>query len=332
MTVTRRHSPCGVHRRGHRGSCGKHRGMSNTRYATPDPGTSPSGAVAVRYARLLDVSGSPTVRRRRLAAALKRLRDQSGMTADEAARQIGISKSALSRIENAQVSVMPPVAAKLLELYGVDELDIESLLQVAREARKRGWWQAYDDVLPEWFQVYIGLEAEAVEIKIFESQLIHGLLQTPDYARAIIRAEHPDASDDEITRRVELRMKRQEADSKPRLWVVLDEAVLRRPVGGSGVMKAQLQRLLKAAKVPGNTIQILPFSAGEHSSMGSAFYVMSFPQPADPGIVYLETRAGSLYLEGRHVQEYSGVFQHLVATALSKKESAALITEAISAL
>src|SRR5207249_1543677 len=148
----------------------------------------------------------------RLALALRRLRDQAGMTADEAAKQVGISKSALSRIENAQVSVMPPVARALLELYGVDEADREALVLVAREARKRGWWQAYDDVLPSWFEVYVGLEAEAAQIQTFQPQLIPGLLQTEDYARAVIRVEHPDAPDDEVNRRVELRMKRQQPD------------------------------------------------------------------------------------------------------------------------
>jgi transcriptional regulator with XRE-family HTH domain len=270
------------------------------------------------------------VRRRRLAAALKRLRDQSGMTADEAAKQVGISKSALSRIENAQVSVMPPVAAKLLELYGVEGSDIDALVQVAREARKRGWWQAYDDVLPEWFEVYVGLEAEAAEIMTFQPQLIPGLLQTADYARAVIRVEHPDAPDEEVNRRVELRMKRQETSNPPRLWVVLDEATLRRPVGGSDVMRGQLRRLIEAGTVPGNAIQILPFAAGEHGSMGSAFSILSFPEPTDPGVVYVETRAGSLYLEGQQVREYTAVFQHLVATALGHKESTTMIAEAVS--
>jgi transcriptional regulator with XRE-family HTH domain len=272
------------------------------------------------------------VRRRRLAAALKRLRDQSGMTADEAAKQVGISKSALSRIENAQVSVMPPVASKLLELYGVESPDIEALVQVAREARKRGWWQAYDDVLPEWFEIYVGLEAEAAEVKEFEPQLVPGLLQTADYARAVIRAEHPDAPDEEVNRRVELRMKRQDTSNPPRLWVVLDEAVLRRPVGGSEVMQAQLHRLTEASRVPGNTIQVLAFAAGEHGSMGSAFSILTFPEPADPGVVYVETRAGSLYLEGQQVREYTAVFQHLVATALGQKESTTMIAEAVSQL
>ena len=278
---------------------------------------------------LLTMTGSPTVRRRRLAAALRRLREQTGMTADQAAKEIGISKSALSRVENAQVSVLPPVARSLLELYGVEGDEVDALIQVARDARKRGWWQAYDDVLPDWFEVYIGLEAEASEIRAFESQLIPGLLQTADYSRAVIRAEHPDAPKEEVERRVELRMRRQTSDAPPKLWVVLDEAALRRPVGGASTFEAQLKRLVEEAERPGNTIQILTFGAGEYGSMGSAFSLLAFPEPADPGVVYIETRAGSLYLEGQQVREYSRVFEHLVATAASARESRDLIQGAI---
>ncbi|MEU5827695.1 helix-turn-helix domain-containing protein [Micromonospora tulbaghiae] len=267
-----------------------------------------------------------------MTAALRRLREQTGMTADQAAKEVGISKSAISRIENAQVSVMPPVARGLLELYGVEGDEVDALVQVARDARKRGWWQAYDDVLPDWFEVYVGLEAEASEIRAFQPQLIPGLLQTADYARAVIRAEHPDAPNDEVDRRVELRMRRQDAETPPKLWVVLDEAALRRPVGGAELFAAQLRRLAEEADRPGRTIQILTFGAGEYGSMGSAFSVLTFPEPADPGVVYVETRAGSLYLEGQQVREYSRVFEHLVATAAGARESRDLILGAIDEL
>jgi transcriptional regulator with XRE-family HTH domain len=250
------------------------------------------------------------------------------MTADQAAREVGISKSALSRIENAQVSVMPPVARALLELYGVEGPDVEALLQVAREARKRGWWQAYDDVLPDWFEVYVGLEAEAAEIKTYQPQLVPGLLQTADYARAVIRVEHPDATDEEVERRVELRIRRQQTENPPKLWVILDEAALRRTIGGAVVMRAQLDRLIKAARSPGTTVQVLPFSAGEHSSMGSGFYILTFREPTDPGVVYVETRAGSLYLEGQEVREHTAVFNHLVATAANHRDSVAMLKAA----
>ncbi len=223
---------------------------------------------------------------------------------------------------------MPPVARALLELYGVEGADVDALVQVAREARKRGWWQAYDDVLPEWFEVYVGLEAEADQIQTFEPQLIPGLLQTADYARAVMRVEHPDASDEEINRRVEMRLRRQRTDNGPRLWVVLDEAAIRRPVGGKEVMSAQLKRVVAAAGKPGNTIQVLPFEAGEHASMGSAFSILNFADPMDPGIVYVETRAGGLYLEGMQVREHKTVFQHLVASALGTRESISMIEDA----
>ncbi|XTZ16058.1 helix-turn-helix domain-containing protein [Micromonospora echinospora] len=278
------------------------------------------------------MAGSPTVRRRRLAAALRRLREQTGMTADQAAKEVGISKSAISRIENAQVSVMPPVARSLLELYGVEGEEVDALVQVARDARKRGWWQAYDDVLPDWFEVYVGLEDEASEIRAFEPQLVPGLLQTADYARAVIRAEHPDAPTDEVDRRIELRMRRQQRTSPPKLWVVLDEAALRRPIGGEDTFRTQLRRLVEASDQPGLTLQILTFGAGEYGSMGSAFSVLTFPEPADPGVVYVETRAGSLYLEGQQVREYARVFEHLVATAKGARESRDLIERAIDGL
>jgi transcriptional regulator with XRE-family HTH domain len=271
---------------------------------------------------------SPTVRRRRLAAALRRLRDQSGQTIDAVAKEAGISRSALSRMENAQVSISVPSAAALLRVYGVDGDDLEALLQVAREARKRGWWQSYSEVLPDWFETYVGLEAEASEIRTFQPQLVPGLLQTADYARAVIVAEHPEASAEEVKKRVELRMKRQDAENKPKLWVILDQAVLMRPVGGANVMEGQLKRLQDEATKPGVTIQVLAFDAGEHGSMGSSFSILSFPEPGDAPVVYIETRAGSLYLEGAQAREYSTLFTHLTASGRDQRTSAVLLANA----
>ena len=273
-------------------------------------------------------TASPTVRRRRLAATLRELRDHAGLTADQAAKEVGISKSALSRLENGLVSAMPPVVRALLVLYGVDESDIEPLLQVARDARKRGWWLSYSDVLPDWFDLYVGLEAEASDIKTYQPQLVPGLLQTESYATAVIRAEHPDAPEEEIDRRVELRMRRQKIENRPRLWVVLDESVLKRPVGGSEVMRAQLTRLVEESRIPGVNIQVLPYSVGEHGSMGSSFSLLAFPDAADQGIAYLENRAGSVYVEGMQVREYTALFAHLTAAASGQRESAAMIKKA----
>jgi transcriptional regulator with XRE-family HTH domain len=263
---------------------------------------------------------------------LRKLRAQAGLSTDQVAKEVGISKSALSRLENGLVSAMPPVVRSLLELYGVDSADIEPLMQVARDARKRGWWLSYSDVLPEWFDLYVGLEAEASEIKTYEPQLIPGILQTELYAAAVIRAEHPDAPDDEIDRRVELRMKRQKLDNRADLWVVLDESVLCRPVGGNDIMRAQLSRLVDESRVPGVNIQVLPFRVGEHGSMGSSFSLLSFPEAVDRPIAYLENRAGSVYVEGDRVREYVALFAHMTAAASGQRESTAMIKQAVSGL
>ncbi|WP_246281893.1 DUF5753 domain-containing protein [Fodinicola acaciae] len=192
----------------------------------------------------------------------------------------------------------------------------------------------YSDVLPDWFEVYVGLEAATSEINKYEPALVPGLLQTPDYTRAIIRAEHPNITPAEVNRRTELRMQRQQHDDEPpKLWVVLDEAVIRRPVAGRAIMKAQLEHLIEAASLPGNEIQILGFAGGEHGSMGSSFSILRFPDPQDTGVVYLEMRAGSLYLEELHeIEQYTTLFNHLRASALGLRESLAMMKEAAKAL
>lgn len=276
---------------------------------------------------------SPTVKRRRIAAELRRLRAETGMSAEEAAKAVGLSKSAISRIEKAESSPQVPTVGALLRLYGVEESDIEPLLEIAREARKRGWWQRFNNVLPDWFDTYIGLESEASHISEYEPQLVPGTLQTADYARAVIKAEHPNADPTEIEKRVELRLERQHRDNPPRLWIVLDEAVLHRIVGSRDIMREQLKRVAEAAAQPGNDIQVLPFEAGEHGSMGSAFFILTFPDPGDTPCVYLETRAGSLYLEEiDEIRQYATLFDHLRATALGVRKSAELVSEAIRRL
>jgi transcriptional regulator with XRE-family HTH domain len=275
---------------------------------------------------------SPTVRRRRIAAELKRLREERGLTLDHSARELGVARSTMSRIENAQVSVRPGDVRTLLELYGVEPADVAALVQVARDARQRGWWQAYSDVLPGWFEVYVGLEQAASEISTFEVALVPGLLQTAEYARAVIEAELPDASPTEVARRTELRMKRQHDEARPGLWVVLDEAVIRRVVGGAATMRAQLERLADEAEAPGQTLQIVPFDAGAHASMISSFSILTFPETADPPVVYLESRAGGLYVEGCGAHAYVRIFRSLQADAISPRASIEMIREAAKAL
>lgn len=276
---------------------------------------------------------SPTVKRRRIAAELRRLRAETGMSAEEAGRAVGLSKSAISRIEKAESSGQVATVAALMRLYGVAEADIEPLLLIAGQARKRGWWQRYNDVLPEWFDTYIGLESEASHISEYEPQLVPGILQTADYARAVIKAEHPNSDPKEIDKRVELRLERQVRENPLTLWVVLDEAVLQRIVGSRGVMRTQLEKLRDAAELPGNDIQVLTFEAGEHGSMGSAFFILTFPDAGDTPCVYLETRAGSLYLEEvDEVRRYTTLFDHLRATAAGTRSSGDLISEVIRTL
>ncbi|MGA8115638.1 MAG: helix-turn-helix transcriptional regulator [Actinocatenispora sp.] len=276
---------------------------------------------------------SPTVKRRRIAMELRRLRAASGMSAEEAGRAVGLSKSAISRIENAESTGQVATVAALMRLYGVAEVDIEPIGEIARQARKRGWWQRWNDVLPDWFDTYVGLESEASHISEYEPQLVPGLLQTADYARCVIKAEHPDAAPEEIERRVELRLQRQHSDDPPKLWIVLDEAVLHRIVGGRDIMRSQLKRVLETATKPGNDIQVLSFEAGEHGSMGSAFFILRFPDARDTPCVYLETRAGSLYLEELdEIQQYTTLFDHLRATAVGVRRSEEMISAAIDRL
>jgi hypothetical protein len=233
----------------------------------------------------------------------------------------------MSRIENAQVSVRPGDVRTLLDMYGVDPDDVASLVQVARDARQRGWWQAYSDVLPGWFEVYVGLEQAASEICTFEVALVPGLLQTADYARAVIEAELPDASPAEVDRRTELRMKRQHDEARPEVSVVLDEAVIRRVVGGPATMRAQLERLAGEAEAPALTLQIVPFGAGAHASMIGSFSILAFPEVVDPPVVYMECRTGSLYVEGDDADAYVRVFRTLQAVALSPQATVELIRE-----
>lgn len=276
---------------------------------------------------------SPTVKRRRIARELRRLRTEKDLQPADVAQEVGISKRTLARIEAAEVSARPSDVASMLRMYGVSDEDILPLVELAKQARKRGWWQSYNNVLPDWFEVYVGLESDATRIATHECELMPGLLQTADYARAVIRVEHPNATDAEVDRRVELRMERQAREDPLALWVILSEAALRRVVGSPKIMRAQLDRLLVAAKESSTDIQVLPYSVGEYGSMGSAFSILSFPDPRDPSVVYLETRAGSLYLEeADEAAQYETLFDHLRATAASARRSRDMIIEARDAL
>ena len=275
---------------------------------------------------------SPTVRRRRLAAELRRLREERGHTIEHVARELEMHPTTLSRIETGRRGILPRDLKPLLEVYGIVGDQKENLLILARQARQRGWWQTYGDLLPSEYSTLIGLEAEAGEIRTYQHQVVPGLLQTEDYARAVIRAFRRTDTDEEIEQRVRVRLERQarlSTDPALNLWVVLDEAVLRRTVSGPEVMRRQLQHLVEMARRPSVTLQVLPFAAGEHAAMTSPFVILRFPEPLDPDVVYLENHTGGLYVEEPpDVTRYTLVFDHLGAAALPPRESTAFIAQA----
>jgi transcriptional regulator with XRE-family HTH domain len=271
---------------------------------------------------------TPTGRRRRLGAELRRLREAAGLTIDRVAEELECSPSKVSRIETGQVSATPRDVRDMLELYRVDDARIEAMVQVAREARQRGWWQKFVDV-PDGVPAYVGLETAATSIDIYMALLVPALLQTPDYARAVIAAVRPDLPPTEIDRRVELRLRRQDLlgqERPPRIRVLLDDTVLRRPVGGPAVMAAQRRRLLADADRPAVTIQVLEVGAGAHAGMDGPFTIFGFPAPAERDVVALDSAADALYLEGpEDVARYRRVFELLLPAARSPEDSAAII-------
>jgi len=277
---------------------------------------------------------SPTVKRRRLAAELRTYRDRVGLTIEEVAQRLEWSTAKISRIENARVSVLPRDVKFLLGVYGVEENgeDWEALLALARESRQKGWWYAYGDAIPEGFETYVCLEADATTLRTYESEYVPGLLQTEDYASAVMRATMLTASDEEIERHVAVRMVRQErltGSGAPEIWVVVNEAVVRRVVSGELVMRAQLSRLVEASKQPNITLQVLPFSVGAHAGMDGAFMILGFPAPTDPDVTYVHYYTGTPYLEKpEDLARYTLMFDHLRAAALPVGQSRDLIARA----
>lgn len=261
------------------------------------------------------------VRRILLGSQLRRLRESRAITREEAGYHIRASESKISRMELGRVSFKERDVADLLTLYGVtDEPERAALVSLAREASASGWWHSYSDVLPSWFQTYVGLEESAALIRTYEVQFVPGLLQTEDYCRTVTRLGQPSAPDDEVERRVGLRTRRQKllvAEHPPRLWAVIDEAALRRPLGGPQVMRAQLQKLIDLSREPNITIQVMPFRFGGHAAEGGAFTILRFPDQDLPDVVYLEQLTSALYLDKRDdVDQYSQVMERLCVDSL----------------
>jgi transcriptional regulator with XRE-family HTH domain len=271
------------------------------------------------------------VRRRRLAGELRRLRERGELTLEEASEKLGWSTAKLSRVETARVGLSSADLAHMLDFYQLDESKRPILHSLARTARTRGWWDAYADSLPSDYSAYIELESEAAFIRSYDGMILHGLLQTAEYAREITRAALMGLSSPaEIERRVEVRMTRQRLllrDENPmRLWTVIDEAALTRQVGTAAIMRDQYERLLELAGRDNVTIQVLPFTKGAHPATAGKFSIIEFRETYDPEVVYLEGMTSSLYVENdAEMYRYSLAFDHLQAIALDPGESTLLI-------
>ncbi|WP_406314173.1 helix-turn-helix domain-containing protein [Streptosporangium sp. NBC_01639] len=264
--------------------------------------------------------GSSTVLRIVLGAQLRRLREQRHITLEAAGYAIRASHSKISRMELGRVGFRVRDVADLLTLYGVtDEDDRQALLALVQRANVTGWWHNYNDILPSWFETYVGLEESATVIRNYEVQFVPGLLQSEGYARAVVRLGFPSAPDEEVERRVRLRMARQRmlrAEEPPRLWAVLDEAVLRRPLGGPEVMCDQIDHILQQLDLPNVTVQIVPFSVGGHAAAGGPFSILRFSQPDLPDVVYMEQLTSAVYLDKRDdVDRYLEVMERLCIEA-----------------
>lgn len=272
-------------------------------------------------------TGGPTVLRMLLGAHLRRLREAQGVSRETAGWEIRSSESKISRMELGRVSFKERDVADLLTLYGLtDEEERKALLTLARDANTPGWWHREGDILPGWFQSYIGLEAAATLIRTYELQFVPGLLQTADYARAVILLGHGKASNVELERRVALRMTRQELLTRQdpaQLWAVIDEGALRRPLGGLDVMREQLTALIDATKMPNVKLQVMPFQFGGHAAAGGSFSILRFPDQDLPDVVYVEQLTSALYLEKREdVEEYAAAMERLAVEADQPAKSA----------
>ncbi|MFD3586576.1 helix-turn-helix domain-containing protein [Streptomyces sp. NPDC058683] len=265
-----------------------------------------------------------------LGSQLRRLREARGITREAAGYSIRASESKISRMELGRVSFKTRDVEDLLTLYGItDEAEREQLVSLAREANVAGWWHSYSDVLPSWFPTYVGLEGAAHLIRAYEVQFVHGLLQTEEYARAVVRRGMKGASEEDVERRVTLRMERQKylvAENAPDFHIVLDEAALRRPYGSREVMRGQLQHLVEISERSNVRLQIMPFSFGGHSGEGGSFTILGFPESDLSDVVYLEQLTSALYLDKREdVAQYEQALKELQQDSPGPDESRDLL-------
>ncbi|MEV6986704.1 helix-turn-helix transcriptional regulator [Sphaerisporangium sp. NPDC051017] len=277
----------------------------------------------------------PTALRILLGTQLRRLREEKGISREDAGHVIRGSESKISRMELGRVGFKERDVADLLTYYGVAEGEARSaVMNLLERANEPGWWHRFNDLLPSWFQAYVGLEEAAARIRTYEVQFVPGLLQTKEYARAVITAGSAGIGAAEISRRVDLRMERQRVLDRgdgPVFWAVIDEAALRRPIGGADVMRGQLEHLLELMRQPNITIQVMPFSFGGHSAEGGAFSVLRFNDHELPDIVYVEQLASALYLDKREeVDRYSEVMERLCAASTTPEATVDILQKIIS--
>lgn len=288
---------------------------------------------------MTEAQAGSTVPRRQLGRYLRDLRGSAGLTVRAAAKELERSEPTIWRIEAGLVSVRSLEVELMCRLYGATPDMTKALMALAKETKAKGWWQSYGDVVPEWFDLFVGLEAAANRISWYESELVPGLFQTSDYARALTRMHNPDQSDAEIERRVELRLARQAILKRPidppALRVALRESVLRGPVGGATVMAEQLDRLAEASELPNVALRVVPFAVGLHPGMLSGpFGVLRFPLnggglESEPPTVYADIYTGAIYLDKPHeVERYDQAFEEIWETALGEGESRDLIRQA----
>ncbi|HEX7162537.1 MAG TPA: helix-turn-helix transcriptional regulator [Trebonia sp.] len=287
--------------------------------ATPGPG-------------LEEPAGEATALRMLLGAQLRRLREAAGMSAEDAGYEIRASRSKISRMETGRVASKLRDIEDLLSLYGVaDEEERAKVTGLATRSRQPEWWTRYADVLPGWFETYLGLESAAAAIRSFEAQFVPGLFQTENYARAVTRLGHQTAPAEEIERRVGLRLGRQDMLARPqppRIWAVMDEAVLRRPIGGTAVMRTQLRRLIEAAQLPGVRLQVVPFNRGGHAAASGSFSILRFQERDLPDVVYTEQLTSAVYLDQRaDVEHYLEVADQLSGAALTPADTIRFIEQ-----
>jgi transcriptional regulator with XRE-family HTH domain len=277
------------------------------------------------------VVGDPTVLKILLGAQLRRLRESAGVSRDDAGYHIRASGSKISRLELGRVSFKERDVSDLLDLYGVDASAKEQLLQLTAEANATPWWQKYREVVPDWFQVYVGLEEAAALIRVYEVQFVPGLLQTEEYARAVVVQGSPNLVPEEVESRVAVRMGRQKLfarENPPRLWAIVDEAALRRPMGGREVLAGQVKRLIDVVGEPNITLQVMPFKYGGHAAEGGAFTIMRFPEADLPDMVYMEYLTGAHYVDKpEDVEVYAAVMERLSVAGTSPERTRDILNE-----